>query len=82
MGLLTTTIGAFPKPDYVNITDWFKLGMDTPDPTGDYAAELDRLGKEAEDIFGRGTREAMVLVSCDFKNCNFLSQFFVLSLNG
>ena len=59
MGLLTTTIGAFPKPDYVKITDWFKLGMDTPDPTKDYAAELERLGSEAEDIFTRGTREAI-----------------------
>jgi 5-methyltetrahydropteroyltriglutamate--homocysteine methyltransferase len=59
MGLLTTTIGAFPKPDYVKITDWFKLGMDTPDPTKDYAAELRRLGNDAEEIFVRGTREAI-----------------------
>ena len=59
MGLLTTTIGAFPKPDYVKITDWFKLGMDTPDPTKDYAAQLRRLGNGAEDIFVRGTREAV-----------------------
>ena len=33
--------------------------MDTPDPTKDYAAELDRLGSAAEDIFTRGTREAI-----------------------
>jgi 5-methyltetrahydropteroyltriglutamate--homocysteine methyltransferase len=59
MGLLTTTIGAYPKPDYVKITDWFKLGMDTPDPTKDYAAELKRLGDDAEDIFVSGTREAI-----------------------
>ena len=59
MGLLTATIGAYPKPDCVKITDWFKLGMDTPDPTKDYTAELERLGNEAEDLFVRGTREAI-----------------------
>lgn len=50
MGLLTTTIGAFPKPNHVKITDWFKLGMDTPDPTGDYAAELEGLGMLGKDL--------------------------------
>ena len=59
MGLLTTTIGAYPKPDYVKITDWFKLGMDTPEPTKDYAAELRRLGNNAEEIFAKGTRQAV-----------------------
>jgi hypothetical protein len=51
MALLTTTIGAYPKPDYVKVTDWFKLGMDTPDPTRDYAAEMNRLGSNAEEVF-------------------------------
>ena len=60
MALLTTTIGAYPKPDYVKITDWFKLGMDTPDPTKNYALEITQLGKAAEDIFVRGTREAIL----------------------
>ena len=31
MGLLTTCIGAYPKPDYVNLPDWFE-DLDTPDP--------------------------------------------------
>ena len=60
MALLTTTIGAYPKPDYVEISDWFKLGMDTPDPTQKYAAELEQLGNAAEDIFVRGTKEAVL----------------------
>ena len=59
MALLTTTIGAYPKPDYVKITDWFKLGMDTPDPTRDYAAELKRLGNNAEEILAKGTPQAV-----------------------
>jgi methionine synthase II (cobalamin-independent) len=31
MPLKTTCIGAFPKPDYVPITDWFQVGHDAAD---------------------------------------------------
>ncbi len=39
MGLTTTTIGAYPKPDYVEIPDWFRApaGPDTHDPTAGWA---------------------------------------------
>lgn len=30
MPLKTTCIGAYPKPSYVNITDWFQVGHDQP----------------------------------------------------
>lgn len=33
MALMTTCIGAFPKPDYVPISDWFQFGHDRPDYT-------------------------------------------------
>ena len=38
MPLLTTTIGAYPKPDYVPIPDWFGAedGPDTTRPTAGY----------------------------------------------
>ena len=37
--MLTTTIGAYPKPDYVPIRDWFGMagGADTAEPTAGYA---------------------------------------------
>ena len=61
MPLLTTTIGAFPKPDYVPIIDWFKAegGLDTEDPTGLYEAEIERMGDEAEQIFQRAARDVI-----------------------
>ncbi len=61
MTLLTTTIGAYPKPDYVTVPDWFKsvLGPDTDKPTSDWQGAVDALGGKAEEIFVRGTREAI-----------------------
>ena len=55
MRLQTTTIGAFPKPDYVPITDWFQgaAGPDTVSPTAGYAAQMAEAGAEAEALFAR-----------------------------
>ena len=33
MALLTTCIGAYPKPDYVPVRDWFQVGHDAADYT-------------------------------------------------
>ncbi len=61
MALLTTTIGAYPKPDYVPIPDWFRAqaGPDTTDPTRGYLEALAAMGPEAETLFGRGVREVV-----------------------
>lgn len=61
MSLLTTTIGAYPKPDYIPVPDWFRAeaGPDTADPTGGYLKAIEKMGAEAEEIFARGTREAI-----------------------
>ena len=59
MGLLTTCIGAYPKPDYVNLPDWFE-DLDTPDPTSGWAEAMDAMGEEAVEILNRGTREAVL----------------------
>ena len=53
----TTTIGAFPKPGYVPISDWFTK------PDGDYTSayldELAEAGDAAEDLFRRATHEVV-----------------------
>jgi len=59
MKLLTTTIGAYPKPDYVTLPDWFgaAAGPDTERPTEEWAEAMARMGDEAEAILSRGTKE-------------------------
>jgi 5-methyltetrahydropteroyltriglutamate--homocysteine methyltransferase len=61
MPLLTTTIGAYPKPDYVPVPDWFRAeaGPDTADPTRGYLKALERMGDEAEAIFARAAKEVI-----------------------
>ena len=58
MGLLTTTIGAYPKPEYVKLPDWFG-NLDTADPTRGWAKAKEAMGHEAESIIKRGTHEAV-----------------------
>ena len=61
MPLLTTTIGAYPKPDYVTIPDWFTNRTDKmQNPTRDYVAALRTLGDQAESVFSRATREVVL----------------------
>jgi len=61
MSILTTTIGAFPKPEYVELPDWFKdvEGPDTSLPTQHWAAAMDAMGSDAEAIITRGVREVV-----------------------
>ena len=56
MSLKTTTIGAYPKPDYVRLPDWFKNsdGPDCAEPTRGWATALADMGAEAfVDILSR-----------------------------
>lgn len=62
MRLQTTSIGAFPKPDSVPISDWFQgeEGPDTVSPTEGYAAQLAKVsGEEAEALFVRAAGEVI-----------------------
>ncbi len=57
----TTTIGAYPKPDYVPLPDWFRSdkGTDTPDPTRGYAETWHAWGNRLEEILERATVEVV-----------------------
>ena len=59
--MLTTVIGAYPKPDYLKITDWFnaKGGTDTANPTKLYEDEIKKMGGDAEAIFKRAAEEVI-----------------------
>ncbi|WP_420346790.1 hypothetical protein [Pelagibius sp.] len=60
MALLTTTIGAYPKPESVAVPDWFDPGaMDSSIATTTYQAAVERLGPEAEAVFAEGTRQVI-----------------------
>jgi 5-methyltetrahydropteroyltriglutamate--homocysteine methyltransferase len=61
MPLLTTTIGAYPKPGFVPVTDWFRAegSTVTEDPTGRYDEDLAGMGEGAEDIFRRAAAEVI-----------------------
>jgi 5-methyltetrahydropteroyltriglutamate--homocysteine methyltransferase len=58
MKLPTTTIGAYPKPDFVELPDWFGAaeGPDTEHPTEEWADALARMGDDAEATLVRGTK--------------------------
>jgi 5-methyltetrahydropteroyltriglutamate--homocysteine methyltransferase len=61
MALQTTCIGAYPKPEYVRLPDWFNqpAGPDTSDPTALWEAAMEDLGPDAEAIISKGVAEVI-----------------------
>ena len=61
MPLQTTVIGAYPKPPYTPVTDWFQSpeGGDDSDPTSRYRAQMATAGDAAERLFRRAAREVI-----------------------
>ena len=57
--MLTTTIGAYPKPDYLDIPDWFKLGTATNLIPPGYSEAVEQLGDKREELFRRATGDAV-----------------------
>jgi 5-methyltetrahydropteroyltriglutamate--homocysteine methyltransferase len=59
--MLTTTIGAYPKPGYVPIRDWFGKdgGTDTAEPTAGYAETVAAHAGTIAEILDRATREVV-----------------------
>lgn len=62
MTIKTTTIGAFPKPDFLEVTDWFDLehgGTTAEHPTAHYTRELEKMGEQAEQLFVRAAKSVI-----------------------
>jgi 5-methyltetrahydropteroyltriglutamate--homocysteine methyltransferase len=63
MAIPTTTIGAYPKPDYLPITDWFAADGGLADGGGEVTRAqtraLARADKKTEALFVRATHEAV-----------------------
>lgn len=59
--MLTTVIGAYPKPQYLNIPDWFRSaeGTDNATPTKDWLQAVESLGNEAEEIICKACKEVI-----------------------
>ena len=58
----TTTIGAYPKPDYVPISDWFSDSHNCNGPadyTTAFSEEMARAGSEGEDLFRQAVAEVI-----------------------
>jgi 5-methyltetrahydropteroyltriglutamate--homocysteine methyltransferase len=61
MPIQTTTIGAYPKPDYVPIPDWFQGESTTAkDPTKAYDNCSECQSPEADELLDRATREVVL----------------------
>lgn len=61
MPLLTTCIGAYPKPGFVKLPDWFTVdaGPDTANPTLLWAQAMDAMGPDAAAIIDKGVAQAI-----------------------
>lgn len=60
----TTTIGAFPKPSYVPVRDWFDIsretgGMNASQTTTDYTADSANMDASHEALFVRAAKEVI-----------------------
>ena len=59
--MLTTVIGAYPKPSFLQLPDWFNAegGTDTLKPTVNYDDAIKKMGQEAESIFLKAAKEVI-----------------------
>ena len=59
--MITTVIGAYPKPSFLELPDWFKAegGTDTERPTEGYTKAITKMGNEIKSIFLKATKEVI-----------------------
>lgn len=73
MAIETTCIGAYPKPDYVPMRDWFQIKMGLTDTAGEVTRRANELENEdpaeIEALYVRATKEAIEdQVACGVTN--------------
>ena len=73
MKLKTTCIGAYPKPDYVPMRDWFQIQMGLTDTSGEVTRQANQLENanqdKIENLYVRATKAAIEdQVSCGVTN--------------
>lgn len=62
MPIKTTTIGAYPKPDFLDVTDWFDQeygGTTAENPTAHYIQDIESMGDQAEALFVRAAKSVI-----------------------
>ena len=59
--MITTVIGAYPKPPFLKLPDWFNAEgcTDTANPTADYNNAIKNMGQKAESIFLEAAKEVI-----------------------
>ena len=59
--ILTTTIGSYPKPEFLKLPDWFQgdKGTDTERPTADWKNAMSALGKNREELIEKAVQEVI-----------------------
>ncbi|MFT5111265.1 MAG: 5-methyltetrahydropteroyltriglutamate--homocysteine methyltransferase [Parasphingorhabdus sp.] len=61
MSVRTTCIGAYPKPEFIQLPDWFNIpaGPDTSDPTKQWAAAMEAMGPDADALIEHGVAQVL-----------------------
>ena len=60
LGIRTTTIGSYPKPDYAPVPGWFDIrNVHGKSPTRTYSAFLRDRPDNAEELLNQATREVV-----------------------
>ena len=59
--ILTTTIGSFPKPSFLPLSDWFKgeKGTDNERPTSVYQEEKKKMGSQYESLVNEASKQVI-----------------------
>jgi 5-methyltetrahydropteroyltriglutamate--homocysteine methyltransferase len=59
--ILTTTIGSYPKPEFLKLPDWFQSdkGTDTERPTANWKGAMSALGEKKEELIEKAVQEVI-----------------------